>query len=276
MTRNSQPAAPRHEPPLFVDSHCHLDGEPFLEDLSEVLDRSRALGVTRWINVGYAPERWYSTLDLVARHEGMSCMLGVHPGHAESWSDEVHAELAEAIRAHQPVAVGEIGLDFYRGETNVDVQREAFTSQLQLAADAGIPAVIHMRDSEPLLLDHLQRQSSLPRLVFHSYEGSAALTDWILAHDAVVGVGGLATRTKAAHVREQIRRLALDRIILETDSPYLVPNGFKHRRNTPESIPVVASVLAGLFETNVETVASVTTATCERFFDLELAKTGAR
>lgn len=254
------------EPIRFVDSHCHLDDESFSADLTDVLDRSRALGVDRWINVGFEPDRWQASIDLVEGIPGMACMLGVHPGHADHWDRRVQHDLDALVRRHRPVAIGEVGLDFFRGETNVAAQVEAFTAQLELALETGIPAVIHMRDAEPTILEVLASQHRLPRLLFHSYEGSPRLTDWILEHDAYVGVGGLATRSKSEHVRREVKRIGLDRIVLETDSPYLVPNGFKHRRNTPESIPVIAQLLARLLETSVESIASATSANCEELF----------
>ncbi len=274
MIRNESPLEESHRKlPWFIDSHCHLDDESFSTDLDDVLDRSRAVGVTRWINVGYTPERWQSSLDLVEKYSGMACMLGVHPGHANSWSDRVHRDLGDVVRRHRPVAVGEIGLDFYRGETNTEIQVLAFAAQLELACEAGIPAVIHMRNAEPMVLEVLSSQSRLPRLLFHSYEGSPELTAWIIEHDAYVGMGGLATRAKSSGVRRELGRLPLNRIVLETDSPYLVPNGFKHRLNTPESIPRIAQIAAELFGTDVATVASETTANCERLFPLLPAAT---
>ena len=250
----------------YVDTHCHLDGDDFAEDLPQVLERASADGVTRWINVGYAPERWLDSIRLSTRFDGMSFVLGVHPGHAAEWSPDVERDLRNLIEMYRPVAVGEIGLDFYRGETNVDQQIEAFVRQLALAREFDLPVAIHMRDAEELVLQTLDAQPALPRLLFHSFDGSSALTEWINDRDAYIGVGGLATRRKSDQLRRHIATIGLDRIVLETDSPYLVPNGFKHRRNTPESIPLIARSVADQFETDVEEVASRTTANANHLF----------
>ena len=193
-------------------------------------------------------------------------MLGVHPGDAGAWDDSVHRELREAIELHHPVAVGEIGLDFFRGESNVDEQLMAFHAQLDLAISAGIPAVIHMRLAESLMIEALESRQDLPALLFHSYEGSEALTNWVCASGSTVGVGGLATRSKSSALQRELERIPLDRIVLETDSPYLVPHGFKHRRNTPESIPLIASFLARLHGVDVARAARQTTLNAERLF----------
>jgi len=265
-SRARPPEVQRPAPTGYVDTHCHLDDDAFQRDLHEVLQRASAVGVRRWINVGYAPERWASSFALVADHPGMSFMLGVHPGHADDWNEEVHAHLEQLVRDHAPVAIGEIGLDFYRGETNDAIQVAAFTAQLAIARNTGIPAVIHMRDAEDRVLEVLRAQPDLPPLLFHSYDGSQVLTDWVIATSAYVGVGGLVTRGKSRTLAQQVRRIPIQRIVLETDSPYLVPNGFKHRRNTPESIPCIAQFVSGLFDVDVSDVARETTRNAERLF----------
>lgn len=261
--------AKRTDAPLarFVDTHCHLDDDSFDDDLIDVLDRSRRAGVTRWINVGFNPDRWPTTIGLSRNHPGLAFMLGIHPGDVAEWNDSVGQRLETLARAAGAVAIGEIGLDFYRGETNVNEQVTAFNAQLDLAVELALPAVIHMRAAEPELLAVLAARFQSPRLVFHSFDGSGALTDWIIDHDGLAGVGGLATRSASQRIWSQLERLTLDRIVLETDSPYLVPNGFKHRRNTPESIPTVASFLADLFGTTIDEVARQTTSNATRFFD---------
>jgi len=250
----------------FVDTHCHLDDESFDADLDDVLARAAQSGVSRWINVGFNPERWDAAIRLGQRYPGMAYMLGVHPGDADSWNDDVAALLALTIDMHPPVAIGEIGLDFFRGETNAERQVTAFEAQLDLAVGCDLPVAIHMRDAEQLMIDVLTRRNQNPRLLFHSFDGSDALVDWVNETGSMVGVGGLATRSKSANLRRRIARIPLDQVVLETDSPYLVPNGFKHRRNTPESIPLIAEVVASMYGLEVADVARITTANAARFF----------
>jgi len=253
--------------PDLIDTHCHLDGEEFASDLDLVLKRAAQSGVTRWINVGYSLRRWQPTIDLTRVYRGMSCMLGIHPGHASEWNSETASELRRIVATGVPVAIGEIGLDFYRGETNVVEQVAAFTGQLSMAHEFGLPVSIHMRNAEQMVIDVLEAQPVLPVLLFHSFEGSDVLANWILQNDAYIGVGGLATRTKASTLRANITRVGLDRIVLETDSPYLVPSGFKHRHNTPESIPLILQTVADLFDIEQLAVAHRTTATASRIFE---------
>ena len=193
-------------------------------------------------------------------------MLGVHPGHASEWTAEAKASLAQRIADDHPVAIGEIGLDFFRGETNNDEQVTAFTEQLELARLAGIPAAIHMRSSEMEMLDVLNHSSKLPTLLFHSFDGSSEIGSWIIDNDGWIGVGGLSTRKSSLALQHFISKFPHNRVVLETDSPYLVPNGFKHRRNSPESIPFIARHLASLWDTTIAEVAHRTTANAEALF----------
>jgi TatD DNase family protein len=244
---------------VLIDTHCHLDDHVFVEDLDQVLAESRAAGVRAWIQVGFEPARWPSSIDLVQHIPGMALMLGVHPSSADQWSPAVADELHRLIVQHGAVAIGEIGIDrFWPENPPLDVQIAAFTAQLDLARELGLPAVIHMRSAEQELLDVLQQREPQP-LLFHSFDAGAALTDVILAWDAYVGVGGLATKAKSEALREQLARIPLDRIVLETDSPYLIPARMRGRRNTPASVRRIAAFLGTLRAIPEATIAATTT-----------------
>jgi len=265
MSKNSVEEPPSPQLAL-IDTHCHLDDETFQQDLGDVLTQSQDAGVTRWIVVGFAPDRWQSSLDLGRRHPGVSVMLGVHPGHADEWTPETAGRLAHLIEVHRPVAIGEIGLDFFRGDTNHDQQRRALRDQLALARTFDLPVAIHMRAADDEMRELLDGTEDLPRLLFHSFDGSPRTAEWIRQHDAWIGVGGLFTRSSQTALRSFIAEMPQNRVVLETDSPYLVPNGFKHLRNTPESIPIVATRLADLWGASLEHVAQTTTRNAETLF----------
>jgi TatD DNase family protein len=262
------PIEPDVQPPagLLIDTHCHLDDQVFDDDLPGVLAESIASGVRSWINVGFEPERWDSTLRLVNRYPGMSGMLGIHPTSAAAYSDAAMRRLRDLLTNSGAVAVGEIGLDFLRERGSESIQRQAFESQLELALELELPVVIHMRESEPEMLSLLSARTSLPRLLFHSFDGGPALTEFLLGAGAIVGIGGLATRPKSESLRAELQKIPLDRMVLETDSPYLVPARQKTRRNTPAQIRTIASFLAALLSIDVDQVARTTTANAWSFF----------
>lgn len=244
---------------ILIDTHCHLDDNVFADDLDAVLAESRAEGVKAWIQVGFEPERWESSIALANRVPGMALMLGVHPSSAGQWSPAVANDLHALIVQHHAVAVGEIGIDLFWPENPpLHVQVDAFAVQLDLARELDLPAVIHMRNAEQEIIEVLRQREPQP-LLFHSFDAGPDLTDLVLAWDAYVGVGGLATKAKSEAVREQLARIPLDRIVLETDSPYLIPARMRGRRNTPASIRRIAAFLGTLRATSETTIAAITT-----------------
>ncbi len=250
----------------MIDTHCHLDDAAFSGDLDMVLAASRDAGVCGWLLIGYAPDRWEDAALMAGSIPGMRHSLGVHPSHAQEWSSNVEASLRTLLRSTGAVAVGEFGLDFYRDNAPFEVQREALIGQVRIARELDLPAIFHMRDAEDAMVDVLESESELPRMIFHSFDGGDRLVDFILKHEAWVGVGGLATRQKSEALRRHLKRFPLERMILETDSPYLVPARQKDRRNVPAHVRTVAEFLAGLVEVPLEKIARQTTANAESLF----------
>lgn len=252
----------------MVDTHCHLDNHQFANDLPEVLQKSRAANVNRWILIGYDPTRWNDAIELSQHTEGMFHTVGVHPACAEQWSEDIGSKLANIATKSKAVGIGEIGLDFYRDNAPLDIQAEAFRGQLHIAADLGLPVVIHMRSAEAEMLKQLEGIDRLPTMIFHSFDGTDRLMDFALESGSYVGIGGLATRQKSDNLRALLKRVPMERILLETDSPYLVPARQKDRRNQPAHIATIASMMAEHLETTPTQLAEITTANAERVFGL--------
>lgn len=252
---------------VLIDTHCHLDDLSFVEDYDTVITESIQVGVRGWINVGFEPDRWYSSIALAQRTPGMSVMLGVHPSSADQWTSTTANELRDLLRETGAVAIGEIGLDFLRPEAPTsEMQTRAFSEQLDLAIELALPAVIHMRESEHAMLKRLTQRTSLPPLLFHSYDGGPELTDFVLESGTHVGVGGLATRKGSGRLRNELLRISLNQIVLETDSPYLMPAHMRGRRNTPASVRAIATFLSGLKSEEEHHIASITTQNAFAFF----------
>lgn len=252
----------------MIDTHCHLDDQQFAGDLDDVLTRSRSANVRRWILIGYDPIRWDAAIQLAKANEGMSHTLGVHPACAEQWNDAIESQLRELVVTSHAVSIGEAGLDFYRDNAPFEVQAAAFRGQLEIATELNLPIVIHMRDAETEMLELLQSMPKLPTLIFHSFDGTARLMDFIRTSGSYVGIGGLATRQKSDTLRELLTTVPLNRILLETDSPYLVPARQKDRRNQPANIEIIATMTAEHLGVRPEELASQTTENAERVFGL--------
>lgn len=261
--------------PTFVDTHAHLDDGRFDGDLDAVMAAAAKVGVRHVINIGYRPVRWRTSVALARRRRDVSFTLGLHPHHADEFDSRLLADLAAQIDAHRPVALGEIGLDYFRDFADRASQRVALASQLDLAATDRLPVIIHMRgDVEADLRAALADTPSDLICVLHSFDGSPQFADFALGRGYLFGVGGLVTRASNARLRDIVRQLPLDRLLLETDAPYLAPAGVKDRRNAPVNIPIVAAAVATLKGLEVSDVAGATTANAVGLFGLPVAVSG--
>lgn len=253
----------------WIDTHCHLDDRAFDGIREHVLVDARAAGVRRVINIGYAPERWESTIALADRNPMVSYSLGIHPGHADEFSAMALDRLAELCRTRKPVAIGEIGMDFHWSGPSAAQQETALREQLRLAHAFGLPAVIHQRSAEAETLAVFESEPNLPRLILHSFDGSARYARFAIAVNAMVGVGGLATKQASASLRTLLETVPVDQIVLETDAPYLIPSGARGRANVPANIPVIGRRLCSLWALDEPGFARMTTANAARAFGLD-------
>ena len=245
----------------LVDTHVHLDDPQFDPDRAEVLASAREAGVAEMIHIGYRPEQWASSLNLISTDGRLSCALGVHPGNAHEAVDEDLDRLAQLATSPGVVAIGEIGLDRYWTTETADIQMMWFRRQLDLAASLDLPVVIHQRSAAAEVHAVLAALNPQLLVVLHSFDGDPALARLSRERGYLVGVGGLMTRASSGDLRDVLRTFPLDQIVLETDAPYLVPTGVKSRRNSPALLPLIASRLAELRGSTVEEIAGVTTAT---------------
>ncbi len=254
----------------YVDTHTHAYDEAFAGCEDEVVARGVAAGVTVQLQADVDSRERERMFALVERHPGvLRPMLGLYPGSVDrDWRREIDA--LQAWRSRGPVAVGEIGLDYHYGTEFREEQKEAFRVQLELAAAWDLPVNIHLRDATEdffaILQDcrHLHLRGNL-----HAFSGSAETFDRLqrLGGDWYVGIGGVLTFKKAS-LAETVKRIPLERILLETDAPYLTPTPHRGERNESAYIPLIAAFLARQKGVSVEEVAAVTTANAQRLFAL--------
>jgi TatD DNase family protein len=254
--------------PPIVDTHTHLDDPAFDADRDPVIEASRASGVRHFVNIGYAPDRWESSRALRERHADIDFALGLHPQLAEQYDAALHRDLERAIELLAPVALGETGFDFSRPAPSAEAQERAFRGQLEIAANKRLPTIIHQRDASDALMSELDRWPSLAPIVLHSFDGTQRLADWARDRGCFVGIGGLATRRSSAALREVLVRIPVDRLLLETDSPYLAPPGSASRRNLPANLPGIATVLAPLWNLSGEELCRLTAINAVNLFGL--------
>lgn len=255
---------------LAIDSHAHLDDPAFDADRAAVIVRAREAGVGAIVNVGYNEARWDSTLALRAAHDTMYAALGLHPHEAASWDTALGQRLRAALTEPGVVALGEIGLDFYRDYAPHDVQRAAFAAQLVLARDLGLPVVVHSRAAEDEVVTLLAR-AGVTRGVLHSFSGSLATARRALDLGLHLSLTGPVSYRSGAQQRDLARLIPADRLLLETDCPYLAPQARRGRRNEPAFLRFTAEAIAAARGEPVEEVIARATQATIGLFALPLA-----
>lgn len=249
----------------LIDTHAHLDDRAFDEDRDAVLARARAAGVRAIVNVAYNEQKWASTAALCAAYPEVYAVVGVHPHDARSWSAAVGERLRVALRAPRVVGLGEIGLDFYRDYAPHDRQRAAFLAQLAIAREAGVPVVIHSRAAEDEVVATLA-EAGIGRGVLHSFSGSPAAAARSLDLGLHISLTGPVSYPKAERQRELARLIPRDRLLLETDCPYLAPQARRGKRNEPAFLRFTAEAIAAARDEPVEELIAATTANAAALF----------
>ncbi|MDX1432179.1 MAG: TatD family hydrolase [Gammaproteobacteria bacterium] len=257
----------------LVDIGANLSHEGFARDLPDVLARAREAGVTRLVVTGASEAESRRAHDIASgRPDMLRATAGVHPHLAREWSPRAAATLRELAGSPAVVALGETGLDFNRDFSPRPAQERAFEAQLELAAELGMPVFMHERDAHERFVEILARhRDRLGDCVIHCFTGNAAELDAYLDLDLHVGITGwICDERRGLHLRELVARIPLERLMLETDAPYLLPRNLtpkpKSRRNEPMSLPHVLREVARCYGLAPETVARATTETAMKFF----------
>jgi len=239
---------------MLVDSHCHLQSLS-ADECERALDEARAAGVAGFLVPATKPEDWDEVLALAHAHHDVWCALGVHPHDASSWTDRCGERLRGLLADRKVVAVGECGLDFHYDFAPRAVQVGALRAQWGLAIELGLPVVVHNRESDDEMLAQVADPAfAALRADFHSFAGSLAMADDLIARGVYFGFSGMLTFKKADNIRELLARVPADRALVETDTPYLAPSPHRGRPNRPAWVRLVAERMAaerGLDEAEV-------------------------
>lgn len=252
----------------IIDTHAHLDDSRFDGDREEVIERALSAGVKAIVCVG---SDLASSRRAVALAEERSCLcaaVGVHPHEAAGVVPRVWDGLRLLAGSKKVVAWGEIGLDFHYNFSPPDAQRDVFRKQLELAAECGLPVIVHDREAHEDVLAILKEFSPLKGVVFHCFSGDRGMAEECLARGYYLGIGGTLTYPKNDVLREIVREAPLDRLLLETDCPYLAPQPWRGKRNEPAYLAAVVEKIAEIKGIAPEAVARVTAANARSFFGL--------
>jgi TatD DNase family protein len=258
---------------VLTDTHCHLDLSAFDADLDAVLERAWEQGVRHILVPGIDLESSRKAVSLAEQYPGVYAAVGVHPHRSASWSDYVANQLRTLAASPAVCAVGETGLDFYRNLAPHDVQRKAFQEQLSLAAELELPVVVHSRQALEEVLETLLTWSEIlpPELqgragVLHAYSGDLQTASQVTAEGFYIGVAGPVTYRKADQRRQITAKLPVERLLLETDAPYLTPHPHGRKRNEPAFVLHIAEEVARLLGLKEIDLAGITTQNAQNLF----------
>ena len=260
----------------FIDSHCHIDGQEYDADREEVIARARDAGVTTMLNVGTGDPHsgaFERAVELAETHEGIYAAIGVHPHDAKLFDNPAEQRLLDlARRSEQVIAWGEIGLDYHYDHSPRDVQREVFKRQLGLAREFDLPVIIHSREADTDTISILREALTGYQRggVMHCFGGSLAMAEAAIELGLLISFAGNLTFKKAEDLRDVARQLPLDRLLIETDCPYLTPVPFRGKRNEPARVVETARCLAGLHARELAEVGRVTSENFAKLFGVRL------
>ncbi|HEY0321090.1 MAG TPA: TatD family hydrolase [Pyrinomonadaceae bacterium] len=263
---------------MFVDSHAHIDGEDYDADRDAVVLRAREAGVRAILNVGTGDPRsgtFERAVRVAEEYEDVYAAVGVHPHDAKLFDEEASELLLRLAReSSRVIAWGEIGLDYHYDHSPRDVQREVFRKQLGLARELALPVIIHSREADEDTVSILREETrgSNMRGIMHCFGGSAQMASGVIELGFMVSFAGNVTFKKAEDLRDVARRIPLERLLVETDCPFLTPVPYRGRRNEPARVREVAECLAGLHGLTTEEVGRITTENFSRFFNLDLSE----
>jgi TatD DNase family protein len=261
----------------FIDSHCHLNFDAFDRDRGQVVQKARELGIIRILNPGIDIETSKTALKYSVEFPEVYVAIGVHPNSGLSWSLNTQSELKQMAGEQKVVAIGEIGLDYYRNYAPRELQLSIFQQQLELAAELELPVIIHNREASEEIFDilknwHHKLKKSASKLadypgVMHSYSGTLDLAKALVAINFKIGITGPVTFRNSQILQSVVSSMPLESLLIETDAPYLTPHPYRGKRNEPANVRIVAEKIAELKGYTVDKIADITTEEANKLFD---------
>ena len=254
---------------MLIDTHAHIQMTEFDADREETLARAKTAGIELMVTVGYHLEASQRAVEAAQRYPQVFASVGIHPHDAKHYDDATEKILHDLSKSPKVVAIGEAGLDFYRDRSPRPAQIEAFRRQIHLANERGLPLIVHDREAHRETMQIL-KQEQAEVVVLHCFSGDLAMAEEAWARGFYTSIAGPVTYPKNGDLREVVRNARLDRLVLETDCPYLPPQAFRGQRNEPGHILHTAHEVARLLGMPLDEVGRITTENARRLFRLSL------
>ncbi|HAU28736.1 MAG TPA: LuxR family transcriptional regulator [Rhodospirillaceae bacterium] len=253
---------------MLVDSHCHLDFPDFAADIAGVVARAQTAGVGHMLTVATTLRASPGVIAVAGRFSCVSASVGQHPHHAAEEPDVKMLDWVALARNPKVVAIGECGLDYFYDQSPRDMQQNAFRVQIRACLETGLPILIHTRDAEEDTMRILREETAGQKLsgVLHCFTGSRKMADEALEFGFYISMSGILTFPKSEALRETAMHVPMDRLLVETDAPFLAPVPFRGKTNEPAFVVHTAALLAGIRGVSPDVLANVTTANFKSLF----------
>jgi TatD DNase family protein len=255
---------------MLFDTHVHLNAEQFNEDLEQVIERAQNEGVQNMVVVGFDRPTIKKAMQLVEEYDFLYAAIGWHPVDAVDMTDEDLKWIEELSAHHKVVAIGETGLDYHWDKSPKDIQQEVFRKQIRLAKKVKLPIVIHNREATQDIVDILQEEDAKEvGGIMHCFSGSPETARVCLDMNFLISLGGPVTFKNAKKPKEVAEEVPLEKLLIETDCPYLAPHPYRGKRNEPSYVKLVAEQIAELKGISFEEVADITTRNAKKLFGID-------
>ena len=254
----------------LIDTHAHLNDEKFKDDIDQVVSRAKEASVDKIIVCGYDIVSSRIAIKLANKYESIYATVGIHPHDATNVEDATISLLEEMARNPKVVAIGEIGLDYHYDFSPRKIQTEVFERQIDMAAKLKLPIVIHCRESNLEAINILSNAKKIIGGVFHCYSGDEEILQKVLALGMYIGIDGPITYRNSEKMIRALHCCPLNRLLLETDCPYLTPEPLRGKRNEPSYLPLIAEKVAGILGISTQYLATVTTQNARALFGKKL------
>ncbi len=258
------------EIPELIDTHCHLDLKPLCYNVETFLKRARQRGIDKVVTIGINPQSSQTAVELSEKYQDVYAAVGIHPHDSSNADEEAFSSIEELLSRDKVVALGEIGLDYFKQYSPIEIQKKAFKKQLGIARERGKPVVIHARNSYEDVLQIL-RHSGIGEggAVIHCFSGSIEAARQALDLGCYISFTGVITFKNASDLKDVVRFVPLDHILLETDAPFLAPEPFRGKTNEPAFLNEIAAAVAKIKGVSEEELIKCTTLNAKEFFSLQ-------
>lgn len=252
----------------FIDTHAHIDLKDFKGEIEKILRHARDSEVINIVNVGFDIKSSQNSINLAKKYKHIFATVGIHPHGSKEWSEELKSRIIKMLDEEKVVALGEIGLDYYRNLSDPEDQRKCFREQLKIAEERNFPVVIHCREAWSETV-RILNEYNLEKVILHSFSGDSLIANWAIGKKYYLSFNGTVTYSRKDELHHIIKTMPQDLILLETDCPYLTPVPLRGKRNEPAYIRHTAVKIANVLGKTLGEVAELSTQNAIDFFDFE-------